>query len=411
MAAFSDFNGSSDTTADSSEGSENFDRPEESESLALTGLELRNWRNFREATIDLGSRAVLVGPNASGKSNLLDALRFLRDVAAVGGGLAAAVRARGDVSRIRCLAARRDPEIGVSVTLGTSRHRDLWRYELRFGRDARKDLVVKRERVMGQDGALLVDRPAPEESGNSLLLSQTALEQVNENQRFRPIVDMLESIHYLHLVPQLVREPDRSVNHPNDPFGGDFLDRIARTSRKSRESRLRRINKALKVAVPQMEELQLHQDERGRWHLRGKYQHWRAPGAWQDEGDFSDGTLRLIGLLWSILDGGGPLLLEEPELSLHPEVVRFLPGLIAAAQRASGRQVILSTHSSDLLLDPGLGLDEVFLLVPAEEGTEVVPAASIRDAALLLKHGTPLPELVRARTRPADVGQLALFDE
>jgi superfamily II DNA or RNA helicase len=67
--------------------------------------------------------------------------------------------------------------------------------------------------------------------------------------------------------------------------------------------------------------------------------------------DKSDGTLRLIGLLWAMLEGTGPLLLEEPELSLHPEVVRLIPQMFARMQRRSGQQVVVSTHSTDLLRD------------------------------------------------------------
>ena len=73
-------------------------------SLRFTRIKLTNWRNFTDATAPLGERAFLVGANASGKSNLLDVLRFLRDIAAVGGGFQAAVEARGGVSRLRSLA-------------------------------------------------------------------------------------------------------------------------------------------------------------------------------------------------------------------------------------------------------------------------------------------------------------------
>jgi AAA15 family ATPase/GTPase len=43
-------------------------------------IKLRNWKNFREAEADLRLRTFFIGPNASGKSNLLDVFRFLRDV-------------------------------------------------------------------------------------------------------------------------------------------------------------------------------------------------------------------------------------------------------------------------------------------------------------------------------------------
>lgn len=83
----------------------------------ITHIRLRNWRNFQRVTVDLPGRGVLCGPNASGKSNFLDAVRFLHDVADVGGGLAAATERRGGVSRVRCLAARKDPDIGVAVEM------------------------------------------------------------------------------------------------------------------------------------------------------------------------------------------------------------------------------------------------------------------------------------------------------
>jgi predicted ATPase len=147
---------------------------------------------------------------------------------------------------------------------------------------------------------------------------------------------------------------------------------------------------------------------KGTPHLKAKFVHWRPQGAWQDETDFSDGTLRLIGLLWAMLEGEGPLLLEEPELSLHPDVVRQVPLMFARLQQTSGRQVFVSTHSPDLLSDPGIGLDEVFLLEPGAEGTAVRAAAEYEDIEALLQGGMPLGEAIRPYTAPPDALQLSL---
>jgi hypothetical protein len=160
-----------------------------------------------------------------------------------------------------------------------------------------------------------------------------------------------------------------------------------------------------------MEELELSRDGRGTPHLRGKYEHWRPQGAWQTEEQFSDGTLRLLGLLWAVLDGAGPLLLEEPELSLHPEVVRFIPQMFARIQRKSGRQLLISTSSSDLLRDEGIGIDEVLLLQPKSEGTAIAPARRFGDVVELLEGGLSLADIVIPKTRPSLVQQLALFGE
>lgn len=375
--------------------------------LRLQRLRLDNWRNFRSVDVALQRRAFLVGPNASGKSNLLDALRFLRDIARSGGGFQEAVGLRGGVSHLRCLAARRYPDVGLVVDLGTDDDPGLWKYELRFTQDNQRRPLIKAERVV-HDGTVLIQRPNEEDDADRERLTQTAMEQVTANREFRPVAEFLEAIRYLHLVPQLIREPDRSVGHVNDPYGGDFLERVARTTKKTRDARLRKIQGALKVAVPQLEELELFQNARGTWHLRGRYQHWRPNGAWQDEADFSDGTLRLLGLLWSVVDGSGPLLLEEPELSLHADVVARLPQMFARVQRA-GRQILLSSHSAELLRDDGIGLDEVLLLTPGPEGTTVIPTSHDPEIRRLVNSGIDLADAILPRTRPPQVEQLMLY--
>ena len=374
----------------------------------FTGLLLENWRNFVSADVKLQRRAFLVGPNASGKSNLLDAFRFLYDIAAVGGGFQEAVRKRGGVSGIRALAARRYSDVGISVTVGNDEEAARWEYKLRFAQDNIRRPFIKEETVR-HNGEVLLERPNVEDEGDPQRKSQTYLEQVNVNREFRELVDFLGSVRYRHIVPQLVRDPDRSIGRENDPFGGDFLDQLARTQARTLRSRMRRITKALQVAVPQLEDLELQRDERGTPHLRGRYEHWRSQGAWQSEKELSDGTLRLLGFLWSVIEGGGPLLLEEPELSLHPEVVRHLSQLIARAQRGGGRQIIMSTHSAELLQDRGIGMDEALLLVPVNEGTKVDTAGSRFEIRELLEAGLSMADAVIPYTRPENSDQLAMF--
>ena len=381
-----------------------------SAALRFTHVHLENWRNFSRVDNELEARLFLVGPNASGKSNFLDVFRFLHDIVAVGGGFQQAVKQRGGVSMIRCLAARRYPDISVRVVIGRDEHRDFWEYELRFKQDNLQRPFITSERVVRQ-GQVLLDRPTEGDQADQERLSQTYLEQVNVNREFRDIADFLLSVRYLHIVPQLVREPDRSVGKANDPYVGDFLEQLANTPEKTRNSRLRRISEALRVAVPQLKELEMYRDPRGTPHLRGKYEHWRRYGAWQSEDHLSDGTLRLMGLLWALLDGSGPLLLEEPELSLHPEVVRLIPQIFARVQRKTGRQILISTHSTDLLLDEGIGLDEVFWLQPEAAGTSVHVGSEIADAQVLLEAGAPLAEVVMPHSKPGEVSQLALFGD
>ncbi len=379
--------------------------------LRYTHIRVANWRNFLEIDTPLQRRMFLVGPNASGKSNLLDIFRFLYDIVSIGGGLQEAVRKRGGVSSIRSLFARRYSDITIHLTLGDDKRTSAWEYEVTFSQDNLRRPVVKRERVV-QQSAVLLDRPNDDDKADPERLTQTYLEQINVNKEFREIADFFRSIRYLHIVPQLIREPDRSVGRKNDPYGGDFLEQIAHVQTRTREAWLRRIQEALQIAVPQLTEIKLSRDDKGTPHLEGKYQHWRPQGQWQSEALFSDGTLRLLGLLWAILDGSGPLLLEEPELSLHPEVVKFIPEMMYRAQRRTGRQIILSTHSPDLLRNEGIGVDEVLMLIPTtDRGTETKLLQKISQVETLLRGGSTIADIVIAHTQPKNAWQLSMFGD
>jgi len=379
--------------------------------MRFSRIKLENWRNFRETDVPLQNRVFLVGANASGKSNFLDAFRFLRDIVMPGGGFERSVADRGGVSRIRCLAARRHPNVSIDASLAEGA-KVVWRYRIDFAQDNQRRPLVKEERVW-RDSEVVLSRPDRQDEADPERLRQTHLEQTIANRAFRDIATFFRSIRYYHIVPQLVRDPERSPGRTADPFGGDFLEQIARTNKRTRDARLRRILAALKVAVPQLGDLRLRKDERGVPHLEGNYEHWRPRGAWQTERDFSDGTLRLMGLLWALLDGSGPLLLEEPELSLHPGIVAQIPQMMLQVQKrrkVRRRQVLLSTHSSDVLRDEGIGADELLLVTPSEEGSTVQVGAGIAEIRQALEAGLSPAEAAIPYTQPKDAAQLALFE-
>lgn len=382
--------------------------------MMIAKVVLRNWRNFQFVDVALAERVFLAGPNASGKSNFLDVFRFLRDVSKPGGGLQKAVSDRGGVSKIRCLAARAHPDIEIEIQLNDSSDHGLtWGYAIGIKQESRgyRQPYLAYERVWHGDENLL-QRPDREDAGDPLRLTQTHLEQIGANSKFREIARFFESVLYLHLVPQLVRHPEISSGRSDieDPFGRSFLERVVKTPQKTRRSRLKKIETALKLAVPQIKDLIDVQDESGVPYLEAVYEHWRPKGAKQHEDQFSDGTLRLIGLLWSMLEGESLLLMEEPELSLNSGIVRKLPSLLYRVQRQRKRQIILSTHSADLLSDRGIGGEEVLLFTPSVEGTKVEPASSIKEVRHLLEGGLSIAEAALPRTVPPTVQQLDLFE-
>lgn len=383
--------------------------------MHISKLVLKNWRNFARIELHLSERAFLIGPNASGKSNLLDSLRFLHDLVKQGGGLQAAVGDRKGVTGIRSLAARHKPhvEIGVELKTGPS-GLEVWRYEIGIQGDKASSLSQSApllyERVFRGEECLL-ERPDSRDRRDKVLLTQTHLEQLSANREFRIIADFFSRISYLHVVPQLLKAPERfqRAGAGEDIYGHALLEKMARVSSRDRKAKLKRIEKALSYAVPQLAELDLVQDESGTPHLVAKYKHWRPAGGKQDEKQFSDGTLRLIGLFWSLMEREGLLLLEEPELSLHAGLVKRLPGLMHRLLAKSGRQVFISTHSQDLLSDGGVDPSEVFLLIPGAEGTEVRSADSLKEVMALLDAGLGIGEVVIPKTNPPQIQQLSRF--
>lgn len=386
--------------------------------MYFTNLTLRNWRNFSSAELRLQERTFLVGPNASGKSNILDVFRFLRDISPPEGSLQKAISDRGGVSKLRSLSARRPPYIEIDVSLSDSFDREpSWRYHIAITQEVRghRNAVLHFEKVW-HNGELVLDRPDDADQTDPIRLTQTHLEQINTNAEFRPVAEAFAETQYLHLVPQLLKFPglfstlsESRDRHRMDPFGFNFLEAVARTPEKTRKSRLKKIEKALKYAVPFLTELREQRDETGHPHLEARYDHWRPHAGWQREDQFSDGTLRLIGLLWSLLDGDSLLLIEEPELSLNHSIIRQLPQIISNANRSkrTRRQVLISTHSSEILSSKQIGLEEIMMLTPVGEGTQADQASNKTEVRRLLEGGMTPGEAVLPFTEPREVRGLS----
>jgi predicted ATPase len=371
--------------------------------LRFTRLLLENWRNFQRLEIRIPQRLFVVGPNASGKSNLLDAFGFLHDLVAPGGGFRSAVSRSGGFQRLKCFSGKHHADIGITVTVGTDEKNNLWEYEIRFKQDSIGQPVITRERV-SRGGTILRDRPDEQDISDSFRLGQTYLEQSGINMEFRALADFALSIEHVEIVPQLIRRWMFTVGKGRT-FGATLLQEVSQMEEAEREEVLQQISQVLSRAVPQFHSLKYRYDPLEKQpHLEAQFQD--AEGAKHLEDQFSDGTLRLLGMFFTLLRGKGPLLVEEPDLSLHPAVVRLLPGIIARFQNQSGRQVIMTTHSPELLRDEGIALDEVLVLLPSPDGTTVRFARDFEEIKELLEAGIGLAESVPSKTSPSATARI-----
>ncbi|ENH23174.1 AAA ATPase domain protein [Escherichia coli P0302308.14] len=375
--------------------------------MNITRLKLKNWKNFRNIDVPLHDRVYIIGPNAVGKSNFLDVFRFMSDICRDGGGLQKAVNDRGCITKLRCLQARNDTEVGITIYFEEDDNE--WIYELIFKASGRgKQLIHVTSENVYKNGEHILSRPNAHDHADAVQLTQTHLEQILANQNFRVISDFFTSVTYLHIVPQLLKfAKEIGVNKiDDDPFGQGFLDRLANTQTRTRDAWLKKIQAGLSIAVPQFKELRFERDESGQPHLEARYEHWRPNAGWQKEEQFSDGTLRLIGLMWSLLEKRQLLLMEEPELSLNSEIVKFIPEIIENTLKGARnqKQIIISTHSPSLLSN-NIDGNNIILFTASENGTTArTPTDDELDA---MRAGFSAAEIMLPHTTPANISKIA----
>ena len=378
--------------------------------MKITHVSVSNWRNFKNADFEVPDRLFVVGPNAAGKSNLLDVFRFLGDLARADGGLASAMSRRGGLRKVRSLFSRNNAHGKVVIDVTLRDGDDTWRYRLAIAGEAggRNRPIVAEERVE-KNGSVLLHRPDEQDDHDPELLTQTHLEQITANREFRAVAEHFARVYYFHLVPQVIRQDAPGLRAVDDPYGGDFIAQMNDVPERTRRAWLRRMEQALKAAVPGFESLTIETDSAGRPHLIAGYKNWRSQPTRQDEKDFSDGTLRLIGLLWTIIkspSSSGALLLEEPDLSLNTAIVRVLPTLLAQVRRSQDLQILLSTHAPEILDDEGVSPVEVLVLQVGTDGSTAEVLAEIPRAMEDLELGLTTSDVVAALIEPGDLTNL-----
>ncbi|WP_295366986.1 ATP-binding protein [uncultured Prevotella sp.] len=382
--------------------------------MYISRIKLYNWKNFRDCEVSLAERCFVIGANATGKSNFLDVLRFLRDIVKQGGGLQFAVTVRGGLKKIRCLAARQRTEVCVEVDISENGKNDpKWKYSLELvntgGGIQNVTALVNREEVYNyytEETILLRDNSFKDDDAETK--KYTHLEQPTANARFREIKDVFQTTEYLNVIPQFVRDADSIMlsSGMEDYYGRNFMRRLALLNEKTRNKYLKIINEVLLTAVPQLENLSFVKDEKGVPHVEAKYHHWRARGSKQNEQMFSDGTIRLIGFLFAMLDGNGIILLEEPETNLHTAIVAAIPEFVAKVQRNKKRQVIITTHSYEILSNKGIRAEELVILRPSPEGTIAENALEDKAVSAMLEAGLSAADAAMAETRADNIDDI-----
>lgn len=352
--------------------------------MRISRIKLRNWKNFKDAEVSgLPDIVYVIGANASGKSNFLDALNFLKDVANPrGGGLQQAVYKRGGMGKIRYLHAKSNTDVVIEVDLAGEDGNLLWTYSLSFNsrKGSEKPFVLKEsvtKHYRNSPSRIICNRSFNKKNRVPRDFFQTGMEQSSCSKKFNSLVDFLSEIKYFYIIPQFIKLGNQANGNPleEDPFGQDFINYMYHGDPKSKRAKIKRITNSLKSLVPQLEGFNLTMDKfSGQPHLEIKLRCHKHHGAIQREDQLSDGTIRLIAMMWVCYGiSGYSAIIEEPELSLNDGVVQDLCEFFEKSleQSKKGGQLFVSTHNGALLSNPGISSDGVIVIKPSSDGSTV----------------------------------------
>lgn len=369
----------------------------------IKSLRLVNFKNFADETLRMGPFTVVVGANASGKSNIRDAFRILHGIGrgyvlseVLGGRYGsggerqwAQVRgAPNEIARLGTTSFMLD--VGLSLK-GESR---VWpphvRYQIRIatnGGDSPGFRVVS-ESLNLRNAPVYTSHPprpdpvAKQDDDTRLLLrmaktgrqkkygyrvavrpNQPALTQIREHKKVvrrhkdyaRQVIDVLANMRFLDLLPDRMRKPA----FPGQNTLGDRGENLPTVLKEICEDPSRRnalVSWIRELTPMDVEDLEFVPDQ-----TTGLIQlvFREADGSRISAYSASDGTLRFLAVLAALLARNpvGLHVFEEIDNGIHPSRLRLLLDLIEGQTGKGRTQVVTTTHSPGLLTMVG---DETF---------------------------------------------------
>jgi predicted ATPase len=411
----------------------------------LRRVRIRNYKSIAECDVQLGRLTLLVGRNGAGKSNFLDALRFVSD--SLETSLDHALKSRGGMSAVRRISTGHPRNIQIMLQLVLEDRQAQYEFELRS--ESRGGFSVREERLTLEsfsgserygyhirDGQVISVTTSPAPTSDDLVLDAAAtqgrsspfpppaadrlsLVVASGLPEFRPAYDALRAMGFYNLNPDVIREiqkPDAGELLRRD--GSNLASVISRLA-EDRPEVQRRIQEYLRQIVPEVVDVQRvaighHETLQFRQRVPGAEHPWRFYA-----GSMSDGTLRTLGILVAVMQLVGrkdPIRLvgiEEPETALHPAAAGSL--MDALREAARNTQVLATTHSPDLLdqFDPQT---DTLLVVQVTDGRTTIGPVDDASLGAVRDHLFTAGELLRMdqlqpAPRPPEQEQLKFFAE
>lgn len=379
---------------------------------------LRNYKSIAGCALELPALSFLVGPNGSGKSNFLDCFRFVSD--SLKTSLDHALRDRGTIKEVRRRSGGHPNHFSLRLDFNLPADGN---GHLSFRIGARKDggFEVQNEEckiftsLMEEHFYHIQSGKVTKSSMNLLpaaLPDRLFLVAASGLQEFRPAYDALSRMEVYNLNPkeiQTMQKPDAGELLRRD--GGNIASVLQNLDDKNRQRINEHLSRIVKgLAGAQTKILGSQETIEFRQAVKGQKHPWTFLAS-----SMSDGTLRALGVLVAIFqhlkaEKLSPNLigLEEPEMALHPAASAVLLGALREASANS--QIVVTSHSPDLLDNEDISPDSIFAVDNVDGTTRIGPIDTAGRQMLRDKLFTP-GELLRQNQIAADPAALEKVDD
>jgi type I restriction enzyme M protein len=369
-------------------------------------VEIGNFRSIEEARVDLAPLTLLVGPNGSGKSNFVDAIVFARDVAV--DAAAAIDRRRGLLSLRRWLPTKLGGQVSIDVRAAKTQERldtDFVRHQFTIASERAHRWSFKGEIIEAVSGKRVkarVERRGKQIVGGGLEDALKSIE-LTSSASVMPFARQLKGLKQAKALTDVrcFRLSPESMRRLQVPTESARLDETganlatALESLKEDRARYDSLLSVMRKIVPGLHDISVEPlDE----YLAIKFIQAQANGkkATFAALDMSEGALRALGIVVAALQMRDDelVIIEEPEVSIHPGAAHLLFEVLASASKRGA--VLVTTHSPDLLDAAGVGAEEEILVCDYRDGTTRIGPMAEAQRDLVRRKLLTVGELMRA---------------
>lgn len=345
----------------------------------ITELRLRNWKSFFDATLFIDPITVIIGTNASGKSNIFDALKLLSALASPIDIMDIAKNVRGGAEGI---IRRGEQMCNLTITMEGDKSSEQLIYEVALAFDDQRNIYIKDESLIlttTKKNLVMFERKELDEMNKSLVSVALYTEGKPRYQNFSAKTSVLSQIEYVNCVRRIKDSTLTVVNNLrkirlSNPIpermrdfaplsktiaedASDLAGYLANLDEELKSVTYEAILKYLKP-LPDRDIKSIRADKIPMTDKAMLFctEEWTA-GHTQEQSalGMSDGTLRFAGIIAMLItaEDKALILLEELDKGVHPSRAKDLVKMLKEIGKQKKLDIICTTHNATFVDELG----------------------------------------------------------